>query len=75
MNDNKKVKKEKECYFCANNVADIDYKDTRTLRRFVNFHMKILPRKRTGACAWHQRKLATAIKRSRIMALLGFIHR
>ncbi|MFA4941168.1 MAG: 30S ribosomal protein S18 [Patescibacteria group bacterium] len=75
MNDNKTIKKEKECFFCANNVADVDYKDTRTLRRFVNFHMKILPRKRTGVCSWHQRKLATAIKRSRIMALLGFIHR
>jgi small subunit ribosomal protein S18 len=36
--------------------------------------MKILPRKRTGVCSWHQRKLATAVKRSRIMALLSFVH-
>ncbi len=68
------TKKKKECYFCVNNL-EVDYKDTRTLRRFVNFYMKILPGKRTGVCAWHQRKLATAIKRSRIMALLSHTHR
>ena len=64
-------KKTKECYFCVNNL-EVDYKDTRTLKRFINFYMKILPGKRTGVCAWHQRKLATAIKRARIMALLPF---
>jgi small subunit ribosomal protein S18 len=67
-------KKTKECYFCVNNL-DVDYKDTRTLRRFVNFYMKILPGSRTGVCAWHQRKLATAIKRSRVMALLSATHK
>ncbi|MFA5754433.1 MAG: 30S ribosomal protein S18 [Patescibacteria group bacterium] len=67
-------KKPKECYFCVNNL-DVDYKDTRTLRRFVNFYMKILPGSRTGVCAWHQRKLATAIKRSRVMALLSATHK
>lgn len=72
---NNAIKKAKICYFCQNNIGDIDYKDTRLLRQFVNFHMKILPRKRTGTCSWHQRKLATAIKRSRIIALLSPIHR
>jgi len=67
-------KKTKECYFCANSL-EVDYKDTRTLRRFINFYMKILPGSRTGVCAWHQRKLATAIKRSRIMALLSATHK
>lgn len=67
------TKKKKECYFCVNSI-EVDYKDTRTLKRFVNFYMKILPGKRTGVCAWHQRKLATAIKRSRIMALLSHTH-
>ena len=67
-------KKNKECYFCVNNL-DVDYKDTRTLRRFINFYMKILPGKRTGVCAWHQRKLATAVKRSRVMALLAATHK
>jgi small subunit ribosomal protein S18 len=68
------IGEKKECHFCVNNIGDIDYKDTRTLRKYVNFHMKILPRKRTGVCSWHQRKLATAVKRSRIMALLSFVH-
>jgi len=67
MDNNKK-----SCYFCENNFPEIDYKDTRTLRRFVNSYVKILPRKRTGVCSWHQRKLASAIKQSRIMALLPF---
>ncbi|MFA5155135.1 MAG: 30S ribosomal protein S18 [Patescibacteria group bacterium] len=69
--NNKKVK---ECYYCVNNL-DVDYKDTRNLRRFVNFYMKILPSARTGVCAWHQRKLAAAIKRARVMALLGATHK
>lgn len=65
----------KSCYFCDNDEKDIDYKDTRTLRRFINTYKKILPRKRTGVCSWHQRKLATAIKRSRTMALLPFTNK
>jgi len=69
------VKKEKKCHFCVNNINEIDYKDADVLRRFINSYMKILPRKRTGTCSWHQRKLATAIKRARIMALLPFIRR
>jgi small subunit ribosomal protein S18 len=67
-------KKTKECYFCVNHL-DVDYKDTRVLRRFINFYMKILPGSRTGVCAWHQRKLTTAIKRSRVMALLAATHK
>ncbi len=75
MINKKTIKKVKKCYFCENNVREIDYKDTRLLRGFVNFHMKILPRKRTGTCSWHQRKLAVAIKRSRIIALLSSVHK
>ncbi|MEA3464365.1 MAG: 30S ribosomal protein S18 [Patescibacteria group bacterium] len=69
------TKKEKYCYFCKNNVGEIDYKDTRLLRRFINSYSKILPRKRTGTCSKHQRKLAVAIKRSRIIALLPFVNK
>lgn len=69
------IKKEKQCYFCVNNVKEVDYKDIQTLRRFINSYMKILPKKRTGTCAKHQRKLATAIKRARIMALLPFTNK
>jgi small subunit ribosomal protein S18 len=73
--DNNIIKKEKTCFFCVNNISDIDYKNTGQLRKFINSFMKILPRKRTGVCSWHQRKLATAIKRSRIMALLPFTNK
>jgi len=69
-----KTKQVKKCYFCANNL-EVDYNDTRTLRKFVNFFMKILPGSRTGVCAWHQRKLSEAIKRSRVMALLAATHK
>lgn len=68
------TKKVKECYFCANNL-EVDYKDVRTLRKFINFYMKILPGSRTGVCAWHQRKLSTAVKRARVMALLSATHK
>lgn len=68
------IKKEKQCYFCQNNIELIDYKDAQTLRRFISSYMKILPKKRTGTCSKHQRKLATAIKRARVMALLPFVY-
>ncbi len=64
---------EKHCYFCVNNIDEIDYKDVETLRRFTNIYKKILPRKRTNLCSKHQRKLARAIKLARIMALLPFV--
>ncbi|MFA5248326.1 MAG: 30S ribosomal protein S18 [Patescibacteria group bacterium] len=67
-------KKEKRCFFCANGMEEIDYKDTRLLRTFITFHMKILAGQRTGLCSWHQKKLTAAVKRSRIMALLSFVH-
>jgi small subunit ribosomal protein S18 len=69
------TKSEKVCYFCENNMKEIDYKNTGLLRKFVNYHMKILPGKRTGTCSWHQRKLTQAVKRSRSMALLGFVNK
>ena len=69
-----KIKK-KHCYFCVEGIDSVDYKDVRTLKKFVNFFMKLLPGSRTGVCAWHQRKLAQAIKRARIMALIPFIKR
>ena len=66
------LQKPKQCHFCINNVKQIDYKDIQTLRRFISSYAKIVPRKRSGVCAKHQRKLANAIKRARIMALLPF---
>lgn len=65
----------KDCLICKNNIQEIDYKDTRLLRKFITAQAKIASRKRTGACAWHQRKLARTIKRSRFMGLLPFTTR
>ena len=63
----------KTCYFCAQNIAEIDYKDTENLKKFMSPYAKIQPRTRTGICAKHQRDLAKAIKRARHLALLPFI--
>ena len=59
-----------DCYFCQKNIKEIDFKDTRTLQRFISGLAKIRARKRTGVCAKHQRKLARAIKRARHLGLL-----
>ena len=67
--------KERSCHFCLNNSQEIDYKDIQTLRRFISSYNKIVPKRRNGVCSFHQRKLATAIKRARIMALLPFTNK
>lgn len=72
---NNPLQKSKQCFFCQNNQTEIDYKDINTLRRFISSYAKIVPRKRNGVCSKHQRKLATAIKRARIMALLPFTNK
>jgi small subunit ribosomal protein S18 len=61
------------CYFCANNLTDIDYKETGILQRFTSSYGKIVPRRKSGVCAWHQRKVSQSIKRARFMALLPFV--
>jgi small subunit ribosomal protein S18 len=60
------------CQFCTDRSANIDYKQTDTLRRYVTESGKIRPRRQSGACARHQRELARAIKRARHLALLPF---
>lgn len=65
--------KKKFCRFCQKNIKEIDYKDVEILKKYVPERGKISPRRVTGTCAFHQRKLATAIKRARIMALLPFV--
>ena len=72
---NNQLQKDKYCHFCVNGIDDIDYKRVDILQRFINTYKKILPRKRTGTCSKHQRKLAIAIKRARIMALLPFTNK
>ena len=64
--------KRKVCNFCADKAVNIDYKDVAKLRKYISEKGKILPRRVTGTCAMHQRKLTTAIKRARIIALVPF---
>lgn len=66
-------KKRKRCPFVAAGVKDIDYKDTNTLSKFITDRGKILPRRITGVSAYFQKRLTTAIKRARHMALLPFV--
>lgn len=63
----------KVCQFCADKIRTVDYKDIKRLQRYLSDRGKILPRRRTGTCAKHQRGLARAIKRARHMALLPFV--
>ncbi len=62
-----------QCYFCSQNIKEIDYKDVDNLKRFISGQMKIYPRRKTGLCAKHQRQLKHAIKRARIAGLLPFV--
>ncbi|MFH1036989.1 MAG: 30S ribosomal protein S18 [Patescibacteria group bacterium] len=59
-----------QCYFCQHNLKDIDYKNVSLLRRFIASSAKIKSRVKTGACAKHQRKIKTAIKRARSLGLV-----
>lgn len=63
------------CYFCTNAITDISYKDTQLLQRFLSSYFKIVPRKRSGTCIKHQRKLSEAIKRARFLALIPYTAR
>jgi len=65
-------RRRKFCKFCADKIDYIDYKDARTLAQFVPERAKIMPRRISGVCATHQRKLAMAIKRARHLALLPY---
>jgi small subunit ribosomal protein S18 len=69
----KKARQEKPCHYCANNLTAVEYKDVQTLRRFVSSYMKIAPQRRSGLCAFHQRKVARAIKQARIAGLMAFV--
>lgn len=62
----------KVCRFCADKTLSVDYKDVRTLQSFITEGGKIVPSRTSGNCAKHQRQLAIAIKRARVLALLPF---
>lgn len=63
---------QRQCHFCVNDIDEVDWKNTEVLKKFLTHQYKIAHRKRTGLCAKHQRRLAKAIKRARISALLPF---
>ena len=66
---------EKHCFFCVNQIKNIDWKDIPTLQRFMSHYCRIVPRRRTGLCAKHQRKISKLIKRAREMGLMPFVRK
>ena len=65
--------KRKFCRFCQRNVRGIDYKAVEILKKYIPDRGKITPRRITGTCAFHQRKLSLAVKRARLMALIPYV--
>lgn len=67
------IKKKKYCRFRKSKIKFIDYKDPEFLKKFLNEQGKILPRRITGTSVKYQRKVATAVKRARHLALLPYL--
>ncbi len=65
-------RRKRVCKFCVEKLEYIDFKDTKLLQQFIPERGKILPRRISGTCSLHQRKLQIAIKRARTMALIPF---
>ena len=63
----------KNCNFCKDDIERIDYKDVSVLSRHTTEHGKILPRRISGNCSYHQRQLAKAIKHARSISLLSYV--
>jgi small subunit ribosomal protein S18 len=63
----------KVCRFCADSSLQIEYKDPKSLKFFITERSKIIPRRISGTCAKHQRRLTLAIKRARSIALLPYV--
>ena len=62
-----------ECYFCKQNIREVDFENTELLTRFISGLGKIKARKRTGLCSSHQKKVARAVKRARHLGLLSAV--
>jgi small subunit ribosomal protein S18 len=69
----KNFNRKKACKFCTDKDMSIDYKDYKTLNLFLTERAKIVPRRISGNCAYHQRQMTTAVKRARTLALVGFV--
>lgn len=63
------------CFFCKENIDTIDYKNMGLLERHISDKGKIRPRRSSGNCVQHQRKVAMAIKRARVLALIPYYKR
>jgi small subunit ribosomal protein S18 len=66
--------RKKVCAFCVDRADNIDYKDIAKLRKYISERGKIVPRRVSGACAYHQRQVTIAIKRARHLALLPYVN-
>ena len=64
-----------QCFFCSQNIKDVDYKEVDLLKRFVSSQAKIINPKHTGLCSKHERKIAEAVKRARFMGLLPYVRK
>jgi small subunit ribosomal protein S18 len=62
----------RKCQFCVDQIDYIDYKNVRLIKKYITQYKKIVPRYYSGNCLRHQKTLATAVKRARIMALIPF---
>jgi small subunit ribosomal protein S18 len=62
----------KVCRYCADKALKVDYKDQQALKYFLTERGKIIPRRISGNCAKHQREVATAVKRARMLAILPY---
>jgi len=69
------ARRRKQCYFTANEIAEIDYKDVELLKKFITESGKIVPSRITGTSAKYQRQLSNAIRRARVLALLPYCDR
>lgn len=73
MEQKRRFFRKRNCRFCAEKIDYIDYKDVKTLRGYLTERGKILPRRISGNCARHQRKITVSVKRARNISLLPFI--
>lgn len=68
-----KKPRKKYCSLCSKGTEHVDYKNVDLLLKYINQGSKIVPKRSSGCCTKHQRRVANAIKRARIVALLPFV--
>ncbi|MCX5704608.1 MAG: 30S ribosomal protein S18 [Candidatus Omnitrophica bacterium] len=65
--------RKKFCRLCQDKVNNLDYKDSKKLEMYIRDRAKMVPRRVSGACAKHQRRIAEAIKKARFMSLIPYV--